>query len=148
LKGISIKICVFNSPVEVSVGKVYRVSIDALRDFPWSRYVRFAFLFGSAVLGSTAGDVDIAISRVSLETLGELLAELVKSIHIPEDYIDLVIITERTPCPLVLEAFKGMPLYVADWDEVYRYFNVCQDQQIDSRKLRLIETAVDAVWRR
>ncbi|MGC9118673.1 MAG: nucleotidyltransferase domain-containing protein, partial [Thermoproteus sp.] len=84
---------------------------------------------------------------VGLEALGELLAELAKRLSLPEDYIDLLIVNERTPCPLVLEALRGVPLYVADWDEVYRYFNICQDQQIDSRKLALLETALESIWR-
>ncbi|MGC8974333.1 MAG: nucleotidyltransferase domain-containing protein [Thermoproteus sp.] len=133
--------------MEISVGGTYRVSLDVLKGFPWDRYVRFAFLFGSATSGGSAGDLDIAISDVGLEALGELLAELAKRLSLPEDYIDLLIVNERTPCPLVLEALRGVPLYVADWDEVYRYFNICQDQQIDSRKLALLETALESIWR-
>ena len=134
--------------MEVVVGRSFKVSLDALKSFPWGKYVRFAFLFGSTATRGFGNDLDIAISEIGLEALGELLAELVKRLSLPEDYIDLVAVTERTPCPLVLEALKGVPLYVADWDEVYRYFNVCQDQQIDSRKLKLLETALEAIWRR
>lgn len=130
------------------VGRSFRVSLDALRLFPWGRYVRFAFLFGSAASRGFGNDLDIAVSDIGFEALGELLAELARRLSLPEDYIDIVVVTERTPCPLVLEALKGVPLYVADWDDVYRYFNVCQDQQIDSKKLRLLETALEAIWRR
>lgn len=134
--------------MDIALGRTYKVSLEALRKFPWGKYVKFAFLFGSAASGGPAGDLDIAISKIGLEALGELLAELVKYLSLPEDFIDIVVVTERTPCPLVLEALRGIPLYVADWDEVYRYFNICQDQQIDSRKLKLLETALEAVWRR
>ncbi|RFA95047.1 nucleotidyltransferase domain-containing protein [Pyrobaculum aerophilum] len=134
--------------MDVVVGRAYKVSLEALKRFPWGKYVKFAFLFGSASSGGPAGDLDIAISKISLEALGDLLADLAKYLSLPEDFIDLVVVTERTPCPLVLEALKGVPLYVADWDEVYKYFNICQDQQIDSRKLRLLETALETIWRR
>jgi predicted nucleotidyltransferase len=133
--------------VKVRVGRSYEVSLEALKTFPWGRYTRFAFLFGSAASGAEAGDLDLAVSAVSLEALGELLAELVRRLELPEDYIDIVIINERTPCPLVLEALRGVPLYVADWDEAYRYFNICLDHQIDSRKLQLLETAMAQIWR-
>jgi hypothetical protein len=33
-----------------------------------------------------------------------------------------------------------VPLYVEDWDLVFRLFNVCQDWEIDAKKLQLRET--------
>ena len=129
-------------------GRSFEIPLDALRSFPWERYVRFAFFFGQPPREVFRSDLDIAVSDIGLEALGELLAELAKRLSLPEDYIDIVVGTERTPCPLVLEALKGVPPYVPDWDEVYGFFNVCQDQQIDTRKLKLLETALEAIWRR
>jgi predicted nucleotidyltransferase len=131
---------------EILVGRCYRVSLEKLRQFPWSRYVKFAFLFGSAAAGGPAEDIDIAIPRTDLETYSELLAELALWLGVREDYIDLVEVGPETPCPLVLEALRGVPLYVEDWDLVFRLFNVCQDWEIDARKLQLHETLV-ARWR-
>jgi predicted nucleotidyltransferase len=37
---------------EILVGRCYRVSFEKLRQFPWGRYVKFAFLFGSAAAGA------------------------------------------------------------------------------------------------
>ena len=131
---------------EILVGRCYRVSLEKLRRFPWARYVKFAFLFGSAAAGGPAEDIDIAIPKADLETYSEVLAELVLWLGVKEDYIDLVEVGPETPCPLVLEALRGAPLHVEDWDLVFRLFNVCQDWEIDARKLQLHEALV-ARWR-
>ncbi len=102
--------------------------------------MKFAFLFGSAAAGGPAEDIDIAIPKADLETYSELLAELALWLGVREDYIDLVEVGPETPCPLVLEALRGVPLYVEDWDLVFRLFNVCQDWEIDAKKLQLHET--------
>ncbi|MCC6020942.1 MAG: nucleotidyltransferase domain-containing protein [Thermoproteaceae archaeon] len=135
------------SPREVLVGRCYRVSLERLKQFPWSRYVKFAFLFGSAASGAPARDLDVAIPAVDLDTYSELLGELALWLGMSEDYIDLVEVGPETPCPLVLEALGGIPLHVGDWDLVFRLFNVCQDWEIDARKLQLHETLM-ARWRK
>lgn len=50
------------------------MSLKALQTLPWGRYARFAFLFGSDTSGTEAGDLDLAVSAVSFEALGELLS--------------------------------------------------------------------------
>ncbi len=132
--------------MEITVGRCYRFSLEKLRQFPWGRYVKFAFLFGSAATSSRAEDLDIAISKTDLETYAEVLTELAMWLGVNEDYIDLVEIGRDTPCPLVLEALRGVPLYVENWDLVFPIFNICQDWETDARKLKLHETLV-ARWR-
>lgn len=132
--------------VEILVGRCYRVSLDRLKAFPWGRYVKFAFLFGSAASGGPAGDLDIAIPRLDLERYSELLGDLAVWLDVNEDFIDLVEIWEETPCPIALEALRGVPLYVEDWDLVFRFFNVCQDWEIDARKLQIHEILLGR-WR-
>jgi predicted nucleotidyltransferase len=94
---------------EILVGRCYRVSLEKLRRSPWARYVKFAFLFGSAAAGGPAEDIDIAIPKADLETYSEVLAELALWLGVKEDYIDLVEVGPETPCPLVLEALRGLP---------------------------------------
>ncbi len=100
---------------------------------------------GPPVIGP-AEDIDIAIPKTDLETYSEVLTELALWLGVNEDFIDLVEVGPETPCPLVLEALLGVPLYVEDWDLVFRLFNVCQDWEIDARKLQLHEILV-ARWR-
>ena len=131
---------------EILVGRCYKVSLEKLRKFPWARYVKLAFLFGSAATGGPAEDMDIAIPKTDLETYSEVLTELALWLGVNEDFIDLVEVGPETPCPLVLDALRGLPLHVEDWDLVFRLFNICQDWEIDARKLQLHEILV-ARWR-
>ena len=120
--------------------------IERLKAFPWGRYVRFAYLTGSWAEGRQGRDIDIVIPPLDLDTYGELLGELAKHLGVPEDQIDLIPLSERTPCPFVLDALsKAVPLYVEDLDYVLRIFNICQDWYIDYRKLGIHE-AVRAAW--
>jgi predicted nucleotidyltransferase len=82
---------------EVLVGRCYRVPLERLGQFPWSRYVKFAFLFGSAARGAPARDLDIAIPAVDLDAYSELLGELALWLGMSEDYIDLMKVREDAP---------------------------------------------------
>ena len=90
--------------------------------------------------------MDIIVPPLDLDRYGELLEALVKYLGMNEDLIDLIPLTERTPCPLVLDALsKAVPLHVDDLDYVLRIYNICQDWYADYRKLDLHEAALTAV---
>jgi len=117
--------------------------LPILKSIPWNRYVKFAFLTGSLVERGSGRDVDVVISEVDLEAYSELLSLVVKSLGVSEDFVDLVQINEATPCSFVVYSFShSIPLYVGDWDEVFRLFNICLDHQIDTRKLSTLEIAI------
>lgn len=121
-------------------------ALEALRSVPWGRYVKFAFLTGSLAERGRGNDVDVVVSKISLEDYGELLYQITSALGLDEDHVDLVPVDENTPCVFVVDALsKSVPLYVADWDEVFRIFNICQDFLIDAKKLDLYHTAVRAV---
>ncbi len=118
--------------------------IERLRLFPWGRFVSFAYLTGSWAVGRRGRDVDIIVPP--LDRYGELLEALVKYLGMNEDLVDLIPLTERAPCPLVLDALsKAVPLHVDDLDYVLRIYNICQDWYADYRKLDLHEAALTAV---
>ncbi|MEZ0319694.1 MAG: nucleotidyltransferase domain-containing protein [Pyrobaculum sp.] len=120
--------------------------LKTLKEIPWGRYVKFAFLTGSLAEKGRGNDVDIVISKIGLEEYGELLYLITSALGIDEDHVDLVPVDENTPCAFVVDSLgKSVPLYVADWDEVFRIFNICQDFLIDAKKLDLFYTAVKAV---
>lgn len=121
--------------------------LNKLRSIPWRDFVQFAFLTGSLAIRGTGNDVDIVVSRIdSLERYGELLYIIVKAVGVNEDLIDLVPIDENTPCPFIVESLShSIPLYVSDWDQVFRIFNICLDQQMDARKLNTLETALEVI---
>ncbi len=78
--------------------------------------------------GSAGRDVDIMVPPLDLDRYGELLGAPVKYLGVNEGLVDLIPLTERTPCPLVLDALsKAVPLHVDGLDYVLRVHNICQD---------------------
>ncbi|MEM2946968.1 MAG: HepT-like ribonuclease domain-containing protein [Candidatus Bathyarchaeia archaeon] len=92
------------------------ISHKNLRDVFRGR-VKAAFLFGGRAKGyALKGDYDISVyfgKPHDLYDLGELVVDLAKAMNIEEDKIDIVDLDSAAP-EIVLEALKGIPLFVED----------------------------------
>ncbi|MEM3566735.1 MAG: HepT-like ribonuclease domain-containing protein [Candidatus Bathyarchaeia archaeon] len=79
--------------------------------------VKAAFLFGGRAKGyALKDDYDISVyfgRPHNLYNLGELVVDLAKAMNIEEDKIDIVDLDSAAP-EIVLEALKGIPLFVED----------------------------------
>lgn len=79
--------------------------------------VRAAFLLGGRAKGySLKGDYDISVyfgKPHDLYDLGELLVDLARALNVKEDKVDVVDLDSAAP-EIVLEALKGIPLFVED----------------------------------
>lgn len=79
--------------------------------------VKSAFLFGGRTKGySLKGDYDISVyfgKPHDLYDLGELAVDLAKALNVKEDKVDIVDLDSAAP-DIVLEALKGIPLFVED----------------------------------
>lgn len=79
--------------------------------------VKAAFLFGGKAKGyAFKGDYDISVcfgKPRDLYDLGELVVDLAKALNVEEDKIDIVDLDSAAP-EIVLEALKGIPLFVED----------------------------------
>ena len=128
--------------------------VNSLRAFPWGDYgVYFALLFGSRVSGRVIkGDWDIAVWLKDTERDIDLQYALAKFLNTHDYNIDLVVLNnyEYLPCSLVVDILgKGKAIYYRDMDEYLelrvRILKPCLDFIIDSEKLNLLETQVNAV---
>lgn len=133
-----------------------RQLVERLEEFPWGEYgVEYVLLFGSAARGERAHDVDLGVrfAERSYEAYLRLLEALAVHLGVREDHIDIVDLgREELPAELVMEIYtRGRLLYCRDLsaflDEALRRVNVSYDFLIDCRKLRLLETALEAVRR-
>ncbi|RLG86089.1 MAG: nucleotidyltransferase domain-containing protein [Thermoprotei archaeon] len=131
--------------------------VAKLRGVDWARHgVVYAVLFGSALRGSGFRDVDIAVlfdGKPVLDRVLGLVRDIADALEMPDDRVDIVVLNRSDiPCVLVEEALgKGRIVYCRERglciDDIVRRLEVCWDFEISYRKLRLLETAVEAVKR-
>ncbi|MGB9779172.1 MAG: HepT-like ribonuclease domain-containing protein, partial [Candidatus Bathyarchaeales archaeon] len=83
----------------------------------FTKKVKAAFLFGGRAKGySLKGDYDISVyfgKPHDLYDLGELAVEVAKALNVDEDKVDIIDLDSAAP-EIVLEALKGIPLFVQD----------------------------------
>ncbi len=115
-----------------------------------------ALLFGSRVHGRVVkGDWDIAVWLRDTEMDIDLQYALAKFLNTSEYTIDLVLLNnyEHLPCTLIVNILgKGRIIYYSDADKyldlMVRILGPCLDFIIDSEKLNLLETQINAVMKR
>ena len=131
--------------------------VNSLKAFPWRSYgVDLALLFGSRVHGKVVkGDWDIAVWLRDTEMDIDLQYALAKFLNTSEYTIDLVLLNnyEHLPCTLIVNILgKGRIIYYSDADKyldlMVRILGPCLDFIIDSEKLNLLETQINAVMKR
>jgi predicted nucleotidyltransferase len=144
----------------LNLGRVSDVGVEVLRSFPWAKYgVVFSVLFGSRAWGrAVKGDWDIGVWLEDVDRDLDLLRDLARFLGVGEDGVDLVVLNhhERLPCSLVIDILgRGKAIYFRDLDEFLeiktRLLYPCFDFMIDSEKLDLLRTQIEAVtgkWRR
>ncbi len=114
----------------------------------------YVVLFGSAARSCSYRDVDLAIlfqRRPGVDELLDLVSQVADRLGLSDDRVDTVVLNrEDLSCTLIVEALgRGVPVYHVSW-EVYvedalRRLWICWDFEIASKKLGLVEAAVEAV---
>lgn len=130
--------------------------VEKLKGVNWGVYgAVYVILFGSALHKDRPRDIDIAVmfsKKPGLDDIVRLMEGVAEATSYPMENIDVVPLNYDVPCELFLEIVKGVPLYVEDLgvyvDEVCRRIMLCYDNSINTRKLRVVETALKVVKER
>ncbi len=129
--------------------------LRVLEGFPWRRFgVCHAVLFGSVAREGCGRDVDILVvpcvgGRLEPRVYLGLVSELYWRLGVDVDVVQW----GDAPCPVVHDAWRhGVILYTVDrggllWLLMKR-LDVCIDEEVRAKMLRLVETAVRAARRR
>ena len=126
--------------------------VEKLRKVDWRALgVRYVVLFGSATRSSAPRDVDLAVlfdGEPDLGRIGEVVGAAAGALGSAE--VDVVVLNWDVPCVLVEEIFtKGVPVFAVDHgqyiDDALRRLKLCWDFEESYRKLRLFETALNAI---
>ena len=129
---------------------------DKLKRFGWGGFgVVFAIVFGSRVRGrGFKRDWDIAVWFEDVENVVDLQYALARYLGVADRDIDIVVVNnyELLPCTLIVEVLgRGKLIYCRDLDAFLdiklRILLPCFDFEIDSKKLKLLETQIEAVTR-
>ncbi len=131
--------------------------VNKLRRLDWRGLsVEWAVVFGGLTRRGVGSDVDLLVKPVGRGTLDwriKLVAAVGNALGVDWALVDIVEAKPTTPCPIVFDAWMhGVTVYEAwkgaarEW--LFTRVKICSDELIVFKRLKILETAVEAIKRR